>query len=157
MKDYNKDIKIDEHNLESEWIEQASHFLYYAEAHAEALHIKDLAKAKCDYVYAVLYSEIKKDWNKIFDSKPTEPAIKEYIASHKKFKIAERKHINACKDANIMLAAKTAFEHRKAALSNLTSLKIGGFYAEPRNKAKDVQNLQMRKEQKESLSKWQRV
>ena len=140
-RDFKEDIKINEHDLENEWMEQASLFLYYAEAHSEALHIRDLAKAKCDYVYAVAYSAIKKDWEKYFDVKPTEPAIKEYIAKSKKYKEAERTFIDASKDANMMLGAKVAFDHRKLALSNLTSLKIGGFYSEPRNKQRDVDKL----------------
>ena len=157
MHDYKKDIKIDENNLKQEWIEQASHFLYYAEAHAEALHIRDLKKAKLEYVYAVMYSEIKKDWGKFFKDKPTESAIKEHIAMNSKFKKSERKYINSCKDANLMLAAKMAFEHRKKALENLTSLKIGGFYSEPRNKVKDIRDLKMHKDQNSSLNKRKRA
>jgi len=144
MRNYKADIKINEHDLETDWMTQASHFLYYAEEHANALHNRDMMKAKADYIYAVMYSEIKKDWEKHFEIKPTEPAIKEFIAKSKKFKIAEKKYIDAAKDANIMLGVKTAFEHRKLALSNLTSLKISGFYAEPRNKQRDVENLKMK-------------
>lgn len=157
--DYNEAIKIHENDLENDWLEQASFYLYFAEAHANALHERDLAKARCDYTYAVMYSEIKKDWKKCFDSKPTEPAIKEYIAKQKKYKVAERKYFDASKDANVLLGVKTAFEHRKLALSNLTSLKIGGFYSEPRNKMRDVENLTMKgrkkahKEQTATLNK----
>jgi len=140
-RDFNEDIKINENDLENEWLTQASHFLYYAEQHANALHIRDLRKAQCDYVYAKMYSDIKKNWDKFFDSKPTEPAIKEHIASSKRYKQAERKYIDASKDSNLLLGVKTAFDHRKLALSNLTSLKIGGFYSEPRNKQRDVNNL----------------
>ena len=39
---------------------------------------------------------------------------------------------------NSFNGVKTAFEHRKHALGNLVALKIGGFYSEPRNIAKDV-------------------
>jgi len=162
MRDYKQDIKINEYDLEQEWVEQASLFLYYAEAHADALHNKDIAKSKLEYVYAVMYSKIKAKWESYFENKPTEPAIKEFILSHKKFKIAERKYMSACHEANLMLAAKTAFEHRKLALSNLASLKIGGFYSEPRNRVQDIKNIKerkkenqqkMRKNQKMSLKK----
>ena len=152
-RDIQKDLAIDDNNLDGEWTEQGSLFFYYAEAHAEALHTKDKKKANVEYVYAVMYSDIKKNWEKVFDSKPTEPAIKEHILSSVKYKKAERSYINATKDANIMLAAKQAFEHRKKALENKVSLKIGGFYSEPRNKVKDVHNSQMRKAQKKALGK----
>lgn len=152
-----KDLKIDDSNLDGEWTEQGSLFYYYAEAHAEAILEKDKKKAKMDYVYAVMYSELKKDWSKVFDSKPTEPAVKEHIYCQKKFKVAERDFINASHDVNIMLAAKQAFEHKKKALENKVSLKIGGFYSEPRNKAKDVNTLKMRKAQTNSLKKRKNV
>lgn len=141
IRDYNSDIKINENDLINEWLVQASHFLHYAEQHADAVHTKDMMKAKADLVYAKAYSKIKADWKPYFDSKPTEPAIKEYIAKSKDYKDAELKFINASKDANLLMGIKVAFEHRKLALSNLTSLKIGGFYAEPRNKQRDVDNL----------------
>ena len=160
MIDYKEAIKIHENNLEKDWIEQASYYLYFAEAHAEAIHTKDIMKAKADYIYATMYSSIKKNWEKHFDVKPTEPAIKEFIAKSKKFKVAERKFIDATKDANILLGVKGGFEHRKLALSNLTSLKIGGFYSEPRNKQRDVNNLkekgELRQAQKKTLNKKKR-
>ena len=40
--------------------------------------------------------------------------------------------IDAAKNANILLSAKTAFDHRKRALENLVSLRIAGFHSEPR-------------------------
>lgn len=152
-RDIKKDLAIDDSNLEGEWSEQGSLFYYYAEAHVEAVHTKDIKKAKLDYVYAIMYSDLKKDWGKVWDAKPTEPALKEHIYSAEKYKKAERAYINATKDAGLMLAAKQAFEHRKKALENKVSLKIGGFYSEPRNKVKDVQSLQMRKDQKSGLKK----
>lgn len=156
-RDINKDLEINDNDLDSEWTEQGSLFFYYAEAHAEAIHIRDIKKSKMEYVYAVMYSELKKDWSTAFDSKPTEPAIKEHIHSSTKYKKAERAFINASKDVNLLLAAKQAFEHRKKALENKVSLKIGGFYSEPRNKVKDIQTMQMRKEQKDTLKKGNRA
>lgn len=150
-RDYKEDIKINEHDLEKEWIEQPSLFLYYADAHADAVYERDLAKSKAEYTYAVMYSGIKKHWDKYFDSKPTEPAIKEYIISNPKYRKVEKIFLTASHYVNAMLAAKTAFDHRKLALSNLTSLKIGGFYSEPRNKKRDVDN--MKTAQRRSLNK----
>jgi len=159
---YLEDIKINEDDLPNEWLIQASLFLHYAEAQAEALHVKDLAKSQMDYTFATLYSNIKKNWKEYFDSKPTEAAIKENINCSKEYREAGRNYIDATKDANILLAAKTAFEHRKMALSNLVSLKIGGFYGEPRNKRREVETLmekggkQLHNSQKEALNKRRR-
>lgn len=150
--DYKKDITIDEYNLEAEWLEQPSLFLYYAEAHATALHERDMAKSRLDLQYAKAYSSIKKNWEKYFDAKPTEPAIKEYILKSPSYQKAERALINSAKNANIMLAAKTAFDHRKRALENLVSLKIAGFHSEPRNKTKKPRESGGHKAHKEALN-----
>lgn len=152
-RDYKKDVEIDEHNIEQEWLEHSSLYLYYAEAHADAVHEKDMAKSRLDLTYAQLYSNIKKDWEKYFNDKPTEPAIKEYILSDPSYKKAERALIDSARDANIMLAAKTAFDHRKRALENLVSLKIGGFYSEPRNKTRTIKSTGGHKAQKDSLNR----
>lgn len=156
MRDYKEDIKIDERDLEGEWLEQPSLFLYYAEAHSDAMHERDLAKSKAEYVYATMYSEIKKNWEKYFDSKPTEPAIKEYIISHPKYRKVEKAFLTASHNVNLMLAAKTAFDHRKRALENLVSLRISGFHSEPRNKMRKTRERGGHKTQKESLNKRKR-
>lgn len=130
-RDYQKDVKINEHELEKEWTEQPSLYMYYAEAHAEAIYQKDLAKSRLDLFYAKMYGSIKKSWEKYFDTKPTEPAIKEYILQHSGYKEKEQTLIDLTRDVNILSAAKTSMEHRKKALENLVSLKITGFYAEP--------------------------
>ena len=150
-RDYKEDIKINPEDLENEWIEQSSLFLYYADAYAEAAYERDRLKAILEYKYAQLYDEVKTNWSKYFSSKPSEPACKEWITRNKVYKRAEIAFIKATKDANILSNVKTAFEHRKAALSNITSLRIGGFYSEPRNKQRDVDNL--RNAQKRALRK----
>jgi len=150
-RDYKKDIKIDPEDLEGEWIEQGSLFLYYAEAHADALHARDMSKSKLDLTYAKLYSDIKKNWEKHFDAKPTEPAIKEFILNTPTYQRVERKLIDDSREANIMLAAKTAFDHRKRALENLVSMRISGFHSEPRRKTRTIKTGGY-KAQKESLN-----
>lgn len=150
-RNYKDDIEIDPDDLENEWLEQPSLFLHYSEAYAEAAYERDKRKSMMDYKYSKLYAEVKENWSKYFKSKPTEPACKEWVVRQKEFRKAEIDFIKATKNANILLNVKTAFDHRKLALSNLTSLRIGGFYSEPRNKRRDVDNL--RSSQKENLRK----
>jgi len=153
MRDYSKDIKVDKNKLEEEWLEQPSLFLYYAEAHAEAIFERDKAKSNMDYVYSVLYSKFKNNWQEYFDSKPTEPALKEKINTHEKYRKAEKRYIKANRNVNVLLSAKTAFDHRKRALENLVSLKISGFYSEPKNKNKSKLEGGAHKKQKTELNK----
>lgn len=150
-RDYSKDIVINENELEKEWILQPSLYLHYANEFAEMSHQKDLKKAVLEYTYSVLYDDAKTNWKDYFETKPTEPATKEWIIRHKKYQTAEKELNIATKNANIMLNVKNAFEHRKAALSNIVSLMITGFHSEPKNKTRDIVN--MRVVQKKALKK----
>jgi len=133
-RNYTDDIKINEHDLESEWLTQPSLMLYYSEAHAEALHARDTAKVQVDYTFAKIDADIRKNWEKFFDSKPTEGAIKSFILKSPKYKKAEHFLIDCAKEANLLAGIKTSFDHRKRALENIVSLRISGFHAEPKNK-----------------------
>ena len=156
-RDYKKDIIINENDLENEWIMQPSLYLHYADAHATALYERDLAKSKLEYTYAKMYSDIKKNWDKYFDTKPTEPAIKEYILSHPNLKKVEAKYTKACYSANALLAAKSAFDQRKVALQNLVQLRISGFYSEPKAPKNSSINKGGHKQRKEIINKNKRL
>jgi hypothetical protein len=151
-RDYSKDIIIDENDLENEWLTHPSLYLYYAEAHAEAVYKKDIKKSTLDYTYSILYDDIKTNWRDHFSSKPTEPAAKEWIVRNPKYRKAEKEFIEATRNANVMLNVKNAFEHRKHALSNVVSLMITGFHSEPKNKAIKRKQKGGHKAQKETLS-----
>jgi hypothetical protein len=131
-RDYSADIKIDQDNLTDEWIKQPSLYLYYAEAHADAVLAKEKASDTIDLVYAQLDSVIRKDWEKHFDKYPTETAIKNWILMQEKHKIALEKYHKISHTVNVLAAAKTAFDHRRKALENLVSLLITGFHSEPK-------------------------
>lgn len=133
-RDYSEDIQIDENDLENEWLLQPSHYLHYAEAHAEALYNRDLKKSALEYTYSVLYDDAKTNWKDHFGKQPTEPATKEWIVRHPKYKAAEKEFIKTTRKVNVMLSVKNSFEHRKKALENVVSLMITGFHSEPKNK-----------------------
>lgn len=137
-RDYAEEVKINAADLESEWLEQGSYYLHYGEGHANAIFDKDISKSELDYVHSVLYDEVKTDWKKHFDTKPTEVAIKEWITRNPRHRKAELAFIKATRDANVLLNVKNSFEHRKKALENLVSLKITGMYSEPTNKVRQI-------------------
>lgn len=142
MRDYRIDIEIDENNLEDEWITHPSIYVHYSDLYADAVFRRDEAKLYLDWVDANLDLAIRKDYKKYgFESKPTEGGIRNKIITNKKHMEAAQKFNSASKSVNSMTGVKTAFEHRKHALGNLVSLKIGGFNAEPRNKIRDIKKL----------------
>ena len=144
--DYTKDIRINEHDLESEWIHQPSLMMSYNNLYAIAIFERDELKVKLEYTAAQLDSEIRRNYGNFgFDSKPTEAAIKNTVISHKKYVNVMKKTLIAAKQANLMAGVRTSFEHRKKALENLVTLQVTGFYSEPRNKAKDIKDLKDKK------------
>jgi len=144
--DYVKDIRINEHDLESEWINQPSMMMEYNDLYAVAIFERDELKVKLEYTAAQLDAEIRKNYAKFgFDSKPTEAAIKNTIVCRKRYVDVMKKTLIANKQANLMAGVRTSFEHRKKALENLVTLKVTGFYSEPRNKARDIKEKKLTK------------
>lgn len=147
IRDYKVDILIS-NDLENEWLTHPSTYMYYAEEFADACEDRDNAKLKMEWIAATIDLDIRKTWDTTkgykkyeFDKKPTEGAIKNTILIDKEYQTAYKTYNKAVKKVNSMTGIKTAFEHKKHALANLVSLKIGGFYAEPRNKIQDVKKL----------------
>ena len=128
LRDYRQDIKVDEFDLEGEWITHPSIYMHYSEIWAEAVADKDDAKLKMDWIAANIDLDVRKNWDTKynFDAKPSEGAIKNTILISAKYLEAYRKYNQCIKRVNSMVGVKTAFEHKKHALGNLVSLKIGG-------------------------------
>jgi len=133
MSEYSQDLRTSLENLDQHWLEQPGHFMKWGERWANAVATKDRAKENLEVLKAEIDKEIRKDWDKFgFDSKPTEPAIKSAIILEPRYKQASDEHIDAMEQVNIMAVAKSAFEHRKKQLDNLTSLYLAGFFSKPK-------------------------
>lgn len=148
-RDYKKDTTIDHNDLEGQWIEQGSIFMYYGEAHADAIETRDADKQRLDLVAAELDEEIRNNWSDFSENKMTEASVKAKILQHARYKKAQKLLNNANHNVNVLASAKTALEHKKKGLENLVSLKIGGFYSEPKIKA--ARQKEVHKAQKEKI------
>ena len=132
-RDYHKDVQIDVNDLENEWVQQSALYLYYGEAHAEAVDTRDRQKQNLELMQAKLDIEYRKEWDQRFpDTKMTENGIKAVILQDMYYKKALNLYNNANHNVNLMLVAKTALDHKKKGLENLVSLKISGFYSAPK-------------------------
>ncbi len=158
---YHKDILIDEHDLEGEWITHSSKVMHYSALYVDCLFFRDELKRKETYVHSKLYLAIRANPRKFdIDGKPSEPTIKATIEVDKGYRQVTRKLLSANKDLNILIEIKKAFEHRKAALAGVVSLKISGFHSEPRNNVRDFQRKKQSvqdKEHKEQLNNTGRI
>lgn len=131
-RNYKYDLDIDMDDLEREWLEQPSLFMYYSEAHAEAIRDREDAKNNLDLTDALLDSKYRKGWEKYWEKSPTELALKNKIIldeEHQKSlaNFNKKSHI-----VNLLQSAKSAFDHRRKALENLVTLKVTGFHSEPK-------------------------
>ena len=151
--DYRKAIKINTDNLESEWILQPSNYLEACELHANSIEERDKSKSKLDLVYAELDAKVRRNYSKFFGTKPTEPQIKQWIYQRSEYKKADLAHIRANKSVNLLLGVKQSFDHKKAALGNLVSMKLSGYYSEPSSHDKENRRKQRRKEREDDLNK----
>lgn len=133
-RNYKLDLEINSSNLEDEWIEQPSLYMYYSDLQARAIKERDDLKQKLDVHQAQLDSKVRKNWEQYFEKSPTESAIKNYIVLNVETKKLVEKLNELSYNVSIMTAAKTAFEHRKKALENLVTLLITGFHSEPKLK-----------------------
>ena len=151
-----KDLHIDESNLEQEWIEHASRYMYYAEAWSDAVKMKDLAKQKLDIIHAELDEYYRLNWDRYSEYKVTEASLESKIIRHEKYKKALAIYNKHNHNVNLLSSVKTAFEHRKKALENLVSLLITGFHSEPRQR-RGESHVKLHSSMKKSLAKNPRI
>jgi len=158
---FHEDIAIDSNDLEGEWLTHASKVMLYSELYADCLFYRDELKRKLEYIDATLYLDIRSNPKKYgFDAKPSEPAIKARVTVHPKHYKADKKLGLANKDLNMLIEIKRSFEHRKASLSGVVSLRITGFHSEPRNNIADLRRQKdyvQDKGHKEKLNKSRRL
>lgn len=130
---FSDDARIDKHQLDFEWLRQASLFHKYAEAYANAMFERDKAKERLDLVKAQVDSAIRSEPEDYgFLTKPTEPAIASAILQDPDYIEAKSKYLNSVREMNIVMGAKTAMEHKKSALETLSKLYLSGYWAEVR-------------------------
>lgn len=129
--DFKSDMKIDEMNLEKEWLRQPSLVFYYGEMEANARARLEHLKLKMDIALAKLKKSIAKNPEKFGLVKNSDPAIQAAVESSETYQMWQGKIINAKKNLSILTAAVNAVEHRKRSLEKLVDLFIRNYYAEP--------------------------
>ena len=133
---YMQDLKIDQYNLDLEWVNQAHLMMKYSEASAQAVFDRDKLKQARDLIEAKL--------DRIARSSPapaelptsaktgeaTAPAILNWIHNQPEYIEAQQKRIEAEYRVNLYQQAIFAFQARKSALENLVKLHLGKYYSE---------------------------
>lgn len=157
--DYEQDLQTNFEDLDRHWLEQPQKYMKWGERWSNAIAKRDRAKENLDVTRAEIDKEIRKGWDKPpweFDSKPTETAISSAIITDDRYRHANSEYIDAGEEVNIMLVAKTAFEHRKKQLDNLTSLYLSGWFTRPRLQGDRDPDYPLGDPQQKALSKQQK-
>lgn len=158
--DYEKDMELDQHGLDFEWLRQSSLYLKYSVLYADLASYRDEAKEELQRIDAVIDLEIRSDWESFgFETKPTEPAIKAAILQDDRHIKAAKSLIFAVREMNIAQGAKTALDHKKAALERLSTLYLSGYWADPRIKkeAKDAYQTDIQSAHRSHLESNERI
>lgn len=126
---YQKEIQIDEYNLDQEWKRQPALVVKYGEALADAKREADMAKEQLDLTIAEVDTDIRANLGE--GKKPTESALANMVTMHADVQSDKQAHIEAKHRVALLSAACSAFDNRRAALENLVKLHGMGYFAEP--------------------------
>lgn len=126
---YREDLLIDKFNLAGEWERQPQLFMYWAEEAVYSETVRNQVKEQLKLLAAQLDSDIRLNWKEYgFDKAPTNPAVEAAIEQQESYMAKKEELAKANEQTNIMRAAQNGMEHKRRALTNLTSLQIAGFY-----------------------------
>lgn len=129
--DHMSDLSIDKFNLDLEWEKQAHLYMAATELHSLATEIRDSTKLDIDIEKASFNNEVRLNWKKHFDTKPTESAITNLVTASEKLVKLQRRLIVDNKNVNILQGKLNALSHKKAALESESRLYISGYYSDP--------------------------
>lgn len=146
---YENDLKIDEHQLEKEWLRQPSLYMQYAEKAALADNKAKRAKENIEVVKAELSTYYRNT-----EEKFTEKSIEAQILTDAKYKEANKNYLDAIEQAAVLSAAVRAFDHKKAALENLVKLTLAGYYSQPTEAGGTMQERAVTGQSKDMAEKY---
>ena len=127
----NYDLGIDLNRLDDEWVGQAAAYYKCASELADARRDWEEAKSESDVVKAETALAIRKDPEAFGLVKVTEKAIETTVPLQPAVRVADKNVIDARHRMDVLQAAVTAFDHRKAALQKLVELFLANYFSKP--------------------------
>lgn len=128
--DYLKDLEIDHHRLETEWLSQPSLMMKYSMSLAQAQFDLNRAKEDVDVTRARLDNECRRIHAEQ-EAKISENGITAWINRHETYQEKIKKVHEIDLQVGVLKGAIAAFSARKTALENLVKLFLAKYYAEP--------------------------
>lgn len=121
-------LAIDPNRLDDMLVAQPQLFYEYAEAYSLAVSDRDMLKDKLARTYAETDARLREEAARA-DEKITEKAIEASVKVDEDYKQVAEQYREACKEADLLAAAKEAFAQRAWVLKELASLYISGYYS----------------------------
>lgn len=129
---YAEELVIDKFDLAYEWMDQSTRYMRWAELAADSIHARDKAKEKLEYYEAELDAEVRAGWDGLCPGqKITEGGIKSWVRTQPKYRQTVDELNMATHNMNLLIAARTAFDHRKKALEEIDKLFLAGYFSKP--------------------------
>lgn len=150
--DYEKDIKIDETALDTEWLEQPRLMIQYSQYTAQAQKEMEYAKENLEVVRAELDKEIRSEPEKFDVNKLTETVVQNTILLQERYREANKEYLEARYEYEMAKNAIRAFDQRKDALENLVRLYGQQYFAGP-NAPRDLSKEWEQKEKQRNADK----
>lgn len=144
------ELKIDQHRLDKELIEQPQKYAEWALRLCKATENKDTTKKDLDLIRAVAEKKIRENPEKYgTNGKQTEGQIKTLISLNLRVQKYNALYLKASHEEQVLSKIEKAFSFRKKSLSDLVQLNTQLFFSEPK--------IQQRKEEEERENKNTRV
>ena len=129
---YEKDIFIDENQLDIEWLEQSSLMLKYCNHESQMEQNLDIEKTKLDLLKSELDSQIRKNPSDFGVEKITETVVLNAVIATEEYQEAYLTYLDVKFERDVAKNAVKAFSQRKDALENLVKLHGQSYFAGPR-------------------------
>ena len=153
--EYEKDIQIDKHQLDTEWLRQPMLYQHYSELLADADAEKNEAQAYLDYLKAKLDADIRGNPPEFGLLKATEGAIEAAIQMQDSYREAVKNLISCKKNLKILEGVVRAMDHRKNALEDLVQMWLRGYWSEPKIKTEAKEKVaEISKEKQDDALKY---
>ena len=129
--EYQADLTINKHALDTELLDQAQRMFRYSSAHAQAMLNRDKAKQSLDVTKANLDASIR---NELITAgtKFTEAVVDGKIRTSPTYIRDQDKFMQAEYQVNLHFGGVLAMNARRSMLENLVKLFLGQYWSEPR-------------------------
>ena len=126
-RDLKRDLQIDEHDLQAEWLTLATIYHHWAMELADAVFERDALKARIDVAKARASQKIRDS----SDKKPAEATIADMVRTDAEIIELQEQYGDASYRVDELQAVRDALSSKKLALEMITRIRMADWTSEP--------------------------